>query len=121
MKYFDPKAQGDSSSPPSASSSGTTTPYNNSPISSQSSISPSSTTTSGNWPYTVDKPGSFTPVNTFSQTDYESMDVNNGCWAYEGVVLPGRKIMLGRWWSPVQDSDEMTCIGPFIFWEVDEA
>ena len=21
-------------------------------------------------------------------------------WAYEGVVLPGGKIILGRWWSP---------------------
>jgi len=21
-------------------------------------------------------------------------------WAYEGVVLPGGQIILGRWWSP---------------------
>lgn len=25
---------------------------------------------------------------------------NNALWAYEGVVLPGGQVMLGRWWSP---------------------
>jgi hypothetical protein len=24
-------------------------------------------------------------------------------WAYEGVVLPGNRIVLGRWWSPDDD------------------
>lgn len=40
-------------------------------------------------------------------------------WAYEGVVLPGGKIMLGRWWSPdVVFNNGETYSGPFIFWNV---
>ncbi|MCJ1417971.1 hypothetical protein MMC32_004316 [Xylographa parallela] len=57
-------------------------------------------------------------------------------WAYEGVVLPGGKIILGRWWCPsetpledlgewretrVHDRNERKCTGPFIFWNVDGA
>ena len=38
-------------------------------------------------------------------------------WAYEGVVLPGGQIMLGRWWSP--KDDEVMYSGPFILWCVD--
>lgn len=38
-------------------------------------------------------------------------------WAYEGVVLPGGMIMLGRWWHPTGDDAEYS--GPFIFWNVD--
>jgi len=121
MKYFDPAEEEEPPSPSSPSSAGTTSPYNLSPTTSHSSCTSSNKTSPAKWPHPVEKPGSFTPVNRFPQIDYESMDVDNGCWAYEGVVLPGGKIMLGRWWSPIQDSDEMTCIGPFIFWEVDEA
>ncbi len=25
-------------------------------------------------------------------------------WAYEGVVLPGGQMMVGRWWSPEDDA-----------------
>ncbi|TIA47678.1 hypothetical protein D6C79_04507 [Aureobasidium pullulans] len=39
-------------------------------------------------------------------------------WAYEGVVLPGGMVMLGRWWSPTFD-DGPEYSGPFIFWNVD--
>ncbi|KFX91484.1 hypothetical protein O988_07727 [Pseudogymnoascus sp. VKM F-3808] len=40
-------------------------------------------------------------------------------WAYEGVVLPGGHIMLGRWWSPTGPMDRgRTYCGPFIFWRV---
>lgn len=53
------------------------------------------------------------------QVDDDS-ELNMGCWAYEGVVLPGGMIMLGRWWSPVDDTGEKRCMGPFIFWNVDE-
>ena len=62
----------------------------------------------------------FTPINANPRPTAQDMDVTNGCWAYEGVVLPGRKIIVGRWWSPLQDPDEMICMGPFIFWEVDK-
>lgn len=41
----------------------------------------------------------------------------NSLWAYEGVVLPGGMVMLGRWWHPSDDGDEYS--GPFIFWNVD--
>lgn len=118
MKYFAPPVQ-EAVSPSSPSSSGTTSPYGLS--TSPGSKSSASSASSVEWPYPVEKPGSFTPVNTRPRIDYDDLDVNNGCWAYEGVVLPGGKIILGRWWSPIQDSDEMLCMGPFIFWEVDEA
>ncbi len=41
-----------------------------------------------------------------------------GLWAYEGVVLPGGQIILGRWWCPMDDAEEMYS-GPFILWCVD--
>ena len=50
----------------------------------------------------------------------DDAQVNAGCWAYEGVVLPGGMIMLGRWWSPMDDSGLKRCMGPFIFWNVDK-
>ncbi|KAK5007161.1 hypothetical protein LTR28_005618 [Elasticomyces elasticus] len=40
-------------------------------------------------------------------------------WAYEGVVLPGGQVMLGRWWSPGEGTGEDQYSGPFIFWNVD--
>lgn len=44
----------------------------------------------------------------------------NNYWAYEGVVLPGGKIILGRWWSPMDDRSQCFSTGPFIFWNVPE-
>ena len=32
-------------------------------------------------------------------TDPTGIDLN-ALWAYEGVVLPGGQIAVGRWWSP---------------------
>ncbi|MCJ1269711.1 hypothetical protein MMC22_009603 [Lobaria immixta] len=43
---------------------------------------------------------------------------DNNYWAYEGVVLPGGMMILGRWWSPMDDRTERLSIGPFIFWNV---
>ncbi|KAF2842548.1 hypothetical protein M501DRAFT_927009 [Patellaria atrata CBS 101060] len=45
----------------------------------------------------------------------------NALWAYEGVVLPGGQIMLGRWWSPEEGAINTTEMysGPFILWNVD--
>ena len=40
-------------------------------------------------------------------------------WAYEGVVLPGGQIMLGRWWSPNHEEWEDAYSGPFLLWCVD--
>lgn len=44
-------------------------------------------------------------------------------WAYEGVVLPGGIIVVGRWWNPdpsgVLDDEQYS--GPFVLWCVDGA
>jgi hypothetical protein len=42
-------------------------------------------------------------------------------WAYEGCVLPGNEIMIGRWWRLESDptDQEPTYSGPFIFWGVE--
>ncbi|KAF2804877.1 uncharacterized protein BDZ99DRAFT_543772, partial [Mytilinidion resinicola] len=44
-------------------------------------------------------------------------------WGYEGVVLPGGKMCLGRWWAVDRveqdvDGDENLYSGPFILWNV---
>jgi hypothetical protein len=49
--------------------------------------------------------------------EHGDMDASS-LWAYEGVVLPGGMIMLGRWWHP-SGGDEGEYSGPFIFWNVD--
>ncbi|KAH7095765.1 hypothetical protein FB567DRAFT_566409 [Paraphoma chrysanthemicola] len=54
-------------------------------------------------------------MDDFDQTDQDNL------WAYEGVVLPGGRIILGRWWyasENVNFSDDYN--GPFILWAVDE-
>lgn len=33
-------------------------------------------------------------------------DMEAECSAYEGIVLPGGKIMVGRWWQPKQTPEE---------------
>ncbi|KAK4697460.1 hypothetical protein P7C71_g612, partial [Lecanoromycetidae sp. Uapishka_2] len=48
----------------------------------------------------------------------DDVSLNDGCWAYEGVVLPGGMIILGRWWSPMDQTRKRCCMGPFIFWNV---
>ena len=50
----------------------------------------------------------------------EDVGIDGSCWCYDGVVLPGGMIMVGRWWSPIDDSEDMECVGPFIFWNVEE-
>ncbi|KAF2869747.1 hypothetical protein BDV95DRAFT_85486 [Massariosphaeria phaeospora] len=55
----------------------------------------------------------------FVEGDEELNDDN--LWAYEGVVLPGGRIILGRWWyasGNVNLDDDYN--GPFIFWAVEE-
>ncbi|RFU36337.1 hypothetical protein B7463_g65, partial [Scytalidium lignicola] len=37
-------------------------------------------------------------------------------WGYEGVVLPGNRIIIGRWWD-IDTVGDSYC-GPFIFWNV---
>lgn len=49
--------------------------------------------------------------------DNGDVDYAHGLWAYEGIVLPGGKIIVGRWWSP--DGTHPVYSGPFILWCVD--
>jgi len=39
-------------------------------------------------------------------------------WAYEGIMLPGGKIMIGRWWCPSDGTGPQMYSGPFILWNV---
>lgn len=41
-------------------------------------------------------------------------------WAYEGVVLPGGQVIVGRWWSADATHDrENMYSGPFILWNTE--
>ena len=104
MKYFDPLAH-PASMPPQTGS--TWAPFQSPP-------------SEGNVPYVPYKPtGAGYNVGDKYQVD-DDAQINPGCWAYEGVVLPGGMIMLGRWWSPMDDTGYKRCLGPFIFWNVDK-
>ena len=46
--------------------------------------------------------------------------IDESCWAYEGVVLPGGMTILGRWWSPADETGDRLGTGPFIFWNVED-
>ncbi|KAF2472211.1 uncharacterized protein BDR25DRAFT_367005 [Lindgomyces ingoldianus] len=54
----------------------------------------------------------------FIDDDHQYAEDN--LWAYEGVVLPGGRMILGRWWlvPEVADSAQSNYSGPFIFWAV---
>ena len=39
-------------------------------------------------------------------------------WAYEGIMLPGGKIMIGRWWCPTDGVGPRMYSGPFILWNI---
>lgn len=63
-----------------------------------------------------------------NQTSWEGLNgasnvpavVDESCWAYEGVVLPGGMTILGRWWSPADETADRLGTGPFIFWNVED-
>lgn len=50
--------------------------------------------------------------------DEDGFYKENSLWAYEGCVLPGGQVILGRWWAPSDDpaNDGSAYSGPFIFW-----
>ncbi|CAO2650395.1 Nn.00g016870.m01.CDS01 [Neocucurbitaria sp. VM-36] len=51
--------------------------------------------------------------------DFDQVDQDN-LWAYEGVVLPGGRIILGRWWyASEQVNFNIDYNGPFILWAID--
>jgi hypothetical protein len=44
----------------------------------------------------------------------------NAFWAYEGVVLPGGNMIVGRWWAadPAKSPEDQYS-GPFLLWNID--
>ncbi|TVY87547.1 hypothetical protein LAWI1_G006672 [Lachnellula willkommii] len=41
-------------------------------------------------------------------------------FCYEGCVLPGGKVIVGRWWDAFADPrDDTTASGPFIWWNIE--
>lgn len=80
----------------------------------------------------------FCPEEIEDPDQYDQVDIadaaaqlgDDGLWAYEGVVLPGGNIVVGRWWSPStgdglglerpdEEDDEGVYCGPFLWWCVD--
>ncbi|MCJ1461476.1 hypothetical protein MMC07_000073 [Pseudocyphellaria aurata] len=82
-----------------------------------SAYAPSSSTTAD-----TSTPNPFTPDWDQTGRDGEAgghIDMStDDYWCYEGVVLPGGKIILGRWFSPNEDRAQCLNTGPFIFWNV---
>lgn len=83
-------------------------------------------------------PDSLDPDTRYSmaETAEAALDVGvEGLWAYEGVVLPGGNLIVGRWWSPgtgdglgleapgnhAQGDDDNGGVygGPFLWWCID--
>ncbi|KAM3086817.1 hypothetical protein ACMFMF_000755 [Clarireedia jacksonii] len=42
-------------------------------------------------------------------------------WAYEGCVLPGGSIIVGRWWDATAEAGSDVFSGPFVFWNVESS
>lgn len=59
-----------------------------------------------------------TMMKYFEVETTATMDLD-ALWAYEGVVLPGGEIILGRWWCANDGMGESMYSGPFILWCVD--
>lgn len=49
-------------------------------------------------------------------------DERSTYWAYEGIVIPGGEIMMGRWWNPLAGDigDGGTYCGCWAFWNTDD-
>lgn len=47
----------------------------------------------------------------------------NSMWGYEGCVLPGNRIIIGRWWwiNDTNVTADDIYSGPFIFWNVNHS
>lgn len=58
---------------------------------------------------------------TKMEDDEEVYDPNQ-VWAFEGCVLPGARIVVGRWWESLSDPNDIeTLSGPFLWWNVDRS
>jgi len=97
---------------PSISSDGSSS----SPSSGSATTSSSSTASSPTSTEVLESEGAITDFFGTSEDDYD-IEIDEQTWAYEGIVLPGGAMILGRWWSPLDD-EHRRCTGPFIFWNV---
>ena len=59
-------------------------------------------------------------MGLYMESDVPRSYVEDKCCCFEGVVLPGAHIILGRWWWPVHHNGRPIDAGPFILWEVDK-
>ena len=57
-----------------------------------------------------------TMMKFFRESD-DTIDME-ALWAYEGIMIPGGKIMIGRWWCPTDGTGPQMYSGPFILWKV---
>ena len=119
MKYTaDPSPpSSQSSSPPSSSPNSSPSAYSAKPSSSSVS-SLSSITSNGHGVLGGQGTNPFQWLGDDAHDD--PMYVDNDCWCYEGIVLPGGKIILGRWWHPLEDNGDLQSVGPFIFWNTEK-
>ena len=108
MKYCVASSTSSSTST-SPSSSPSSTVFSGSTVSSASSAASSVSSTTNPFTYTGD--------DHDTGADQQFV-LDEQCWCYEGVALPGGKIILGRWWHPLEEGDEYCSMGPFIFWNV---
>lgn len=59
---------------------------------------------------------------TVAEAAFSAASDGGDLWAYEGVVLPGGEVVVGRWWHPREAGDDGIAYeysGPFMFWCVD--
>ncbi|CZT48204.1 uncharacterized protein RSE6_08870 [Rhynchosporium secalis] len=60
-----------------------------------------------------------TLMKYYTEQDANGHDVYDPCraWCYEGCVLPGGRIIVGRWWSAMSDpNSDAISSGPFLWW-----
>ena len=68
--------------------------------------------------YAINIPKQQDEVTPWASEDHHDQ-IDEDYYCYQGVVLPGGHIILGRWWAPFDD-EEQYCTGPFMLWAVEE-
>ncbi|KAL2067253.1 hypothetical protein VTL71DRAFT_1677 [Oculimacula yallundae] len=60
-----------------------------------------------------------TMMKFYAEQDANGHDIYDPAraWCYEGCVLPGGRIIVGRWWTALADPNATTTVsGPFLWW-----
>lgn len=58
---------------------------------------------------------------TFLEEDWPPIDLHmdfHWIFGYEGIMLPGGRIILGQWIDMARVDEDQCSRGPFIFWDV---